>query len=308
MPTAYPSWEALIEDPRIDAVSVATPPSLHHPIVMAAVKRGRHILCEKPFGTNSKQASEMLVAAVEAGVVHMVDFLFRMAPERQHLKELLEARVIGPIRRINVEWTLRGRADRDARWSWQFDPAQGGGVLFALGSHVVDYVEWLFGPVRAVSAHLSTRRTVSDETPGRVPAEDTLDAMLLLHDGTPVASSVSTVTPGGRGHWLSIYGQRGALAVGNSNLDDVVIGTRLYAAGPDGNALREIGTPALPMSDAARADGRVVLFSQMAAAFVEGIRTGRPRHPTFKEGWRAQVLMDAIRHSHEIRTWVDVPA
>ncbi len=305
---AHTSWEALIEDRSITAVSVATPPSLHYAPVMAAVKRGMHVLCEKPFGLNPQQAAEMLSAATDAGIVHMVDFSFRMAPERKRLKQLLESGKIGKTRRVNVEWTLRGRADRTLPSGWQFDPALGGGVLFAFGSHVVDYIEWLLGPIQAVSAHLSTRSLMSNKSSERVLGEDSVDAMMLLRDGTPVSVSLSTVTPGGRGHWLSIYGETGALVVGTSNLADVVIGTRLYRTGPDGNELREIESAPLPPVDGASTDGRVALFSQMAWTLVDSIRTGRFCDPTFRSGWRAQVVMEAIRDSNVWRKWVDIAA
>ena len=305
VPRPHGSWEALIADRDLSAVTIAAPPTLHHSMVMAALRRGLHVLCEKPFGLDSKQGSEMLAVANQAGVVHMVDFLFRMAPERTRLKELLDAGAVGEIRRVNVEWTLAGRATTaEPKWGWQFDSTGGGGVLFAFGSHVFDYLEWLLGPVRSVSAHLSTRRPVWDATTGRKSAEDTVDAIMLLENGAPVTLSISLVVPGGRGHWLSIYGEHGMLAVGNSNLEDVVWGTHLYKAGLDCNVLQEIRVPELP--HAGLPDGRVSLFRRIAEAFIDQIRTCRPGSPSFRDGWRAHVVMDAIRRSHESRAWVDV--
>ena len=305
IPRAFDSWQALIRDGDLTAVSIAAPPTLHHAIVMAAVRRNLHVLCEKPFGVDPKQASEMLTAASAARIVHMVDFLFRMAPERKRLKELLLAGAIGAIRRVNVEWTLRGRAGgAEPSWTWQLDPTAGGGVLFAFGSHVVDYLEWLLGPVRSVSAHLSTRQPVWDESSGRKSAEDTVDAIMLLGDGAPVTLSISSVVGGGRGHWLSIYGEQGMLAVGNSNLEDVVRGTRLYRAGPEGSTLCEIQVPAL--TDTGLPDGRVNLFGEIAGTFVDAIRQGGSGLPNFLDGYRSQAVMDAMRRSHESRAWVDV--
>lgn len=305
VPKAYRSWEALIGDEALTAVSIATPPAHHHSIVLAAVQRGLHVLCEKPFGVDAKQALEMLAAANQAGIVHMVDFLFRMAPEHRSLKELLDSRAIGDIRHVNIEWTLRGRAAAaQPMRTWHLDRRAGGGTLFAFGSHVVDYLEWLLGPIRSVSAHLSARRPFKDERSDFEPAEDTVDIILLLSGGIPATVSISTVAAGGRGHWLSIYGEQGMLAVGNSNLNDVVMGTRLYKAGPEGNASQEIPVQELP--DAGLADGRVSLFRRIAKIFTDAIRTDTPAVPSFRDGWRGQVVMDAIRRSHESRVWVDV--
>ena len=150
------------------AVVLAVPPLFHHDMVMRALRAGKHVLCEKPFGLDAGQAAQMLDRSREAGTVCMVDYQFRMAPERMRLKELLEAGAIGRILRVNVEWTVRGRAAGNSAWSWQFDPSSGGGVLFAFGSHVVDYLQWLAGPARTVAAHLSRRGGPGTVVPGQL--------------------------------------------------------------------------------------------------------------------------------------------
>ncbi len=303
----YRSWEALLDDENIHAVSIATPPYVQHQIVLDAVKRGKHVLCEKPFGISSRQAHEMWTAASNAGVVHMVDFIFRMSPELNRLKELLGAGSIGRILHVNIEWTLPGRVTRDSRWCWQVDPSAGGGSLFAFGSHVVDYVEWLFGPVQAVSANLSVNMPIVwEESSEKVSAEDTFTVMMKLQKEPLVLVSVSTATPGGRGHWISVYGEKGTLVVGNSNLHDLVIGTHIYRIGLDGQQTHERQASTIQSAETTCEDGRLVLFSRMAAAFINAVRSGQSHHPTFADGWRAHVLMEAIRRSHESRQWVQM--
>lgn len=303
----YRSWEALLQDDSVHVVSVATPPYVHHQIVLDAVKRGKHVLCEKPFGISSRQAYEMWTAASNAGIVHTVDFIFRMCPELNRLKELLEAGSIGRILHVNVEWTVPGRVTRDPRWCWQVDPSIGGGTLLAFGSHVVDYIEWLFGPVQAVNANLDVCKPIVEEgPPRRVSAEDTFDVMMKLQDGLLVMVSVSTATPGGRGHWISVYGEKGTLVVGNSNLRDLVIGTHLYRIGLDGQQTQQNLGPAIQTAETACEDGRLRLFSRLAEAFISAVCGGHVQPTTFKDGWRAHVLMEAIRLSHESRRWVEI--
>jgi predicted dehydrogenase len=305
IPTVHGSWEALIDDEKVSAVVVAVPPLFHHDMVMRALRAGKHVLCEKPFGLDADQAAQMLDLSREAGTVCMVDYLFRMAPERMRLKELLDVGAIGRILRVTVEWTVRGRAAGNSAWSWQFDPSRGGGVLFAFGAHVVDYLQWLVGSVRTVAAHLSRRGGPGDNVPGdRVIAADTLDAILLLDDDTPVSMTISNATPGGRGHWLTIYGERGVLAVGNANLADAVIGTRLYQSDMAGGELREV--PVRSMAVEGVADGRTLLVGRIAEAFTSAIRSGVSVSPSFEDGWRAQIVMDAMRRAHERHCWMPV--
>jgi predicted dehydrogenase len=305
IPTVHDSWQNLIDDEKVGAVVVAVPPAAHYDVVTAALRAGKHVLCEKPFGVNANEAARLLELSRKGGTVCMVDYLFRMAPERMRLQELLAAGAVGRITRVTVEWTVRGRAAGQSAWSWQFDPACGGGVLFAFGAHVVDYLQWLVAPVHAVTAHLSARGGPAGAAPGDRPiAADTLDAILLLEGDIPVSITVSNATPGGRGHWLTIYGERGGLAVGNANLADTVIGTRLYQSDMATGELREM--PVMPLAVEGVTDGRTLLVGRMAKAFAAAIRSGTSVAPSFEDGWRAQVVMDALRRAHDQRRWMPV--
>ena len=305
IPTVHDSWQRLIGDEQVEAVVVAVPPSAHFDVVTAALRAGKHVLCEKPFGIDAEQAARMLELSRESRRVCMVDYMFRVAPERIRLRELLDGHEIGRIARVTVEWTVRGRAAGNSAWSWQFDPSFGGGVLFAFGAHVVDYLQWLVGPVRSVAASLSTRGGAAQSVPtNRAVAADTLDAMLQLEGDVPVSITVSNATPGGRGHWLTIYGERGALIVGNANLADTVIGTRLYRSDMTTGAWREI--PVASIAGEGVADGRTLLVGRMAEIFAGAIRSGASAAPSFEDGWRAQVVMDAMRLAHEQRCWIPV--
>lgn len=305
IPTVHDSWQGLIDDEQVEAVVVAVPPSSHLEVVTAALRAGKHVLCEKPFGVDADQAAQMCELARESGRVCMVDYLFRAAPERVRLKELLDGQAIGRLIRVTVEWTVRGRAAGNSAWSWQFDPSSGGGVLFAFGSHVVDYLQWLVGPVRSVAARMSTRGGPSQAASfGRPVAADTLDAMLLLEGDIPVSMTVSNATPGGRGHWLTIYGERGAYVLGNANLTDTVIGTGLYQSDAATGTLCQI--PVVSLGGERVADGRTLLVRRIAEGFVRAVRSGTPAEPSCEAGWRAQVVMDAIREAHEQQRWVPV--
>ena len=304
---AYDSWERLVGDDRITAVVIAVPPARHHDMVVAALRAGKHVLCEKPLGLGSDQAQDMTRMSQETGLVGMVNYMFRMAPERLRLKELLVANRIGRIIRVNVEWTLRGRAAYSTSPSWQFDPSLGGGVLFGFGSHVVDYLEWLLGPIRSVAAHLGVRGALSEEARQRRElAEDTMDALLLMGDDIPVSVTVSNAVSSGRGHWLTIYGERGSLAVGNANLGDAVLGTGLFESNAGVSELRRIDVE--PPGETGIRDGRILLVRRLAETFISAIRAGGPAAPSFADGWRAHVVMEVIRAAHRQGSWIAMPA
>jgi predicted dehydrogenase len=304
---AYESWEQLIQDDQIAAVVIAAPPARHYEMVVAALRAGKHVLCEKPFGVGSDQAREMARMSEKMSLVGMVNYMFRMAPERLLLKELLDARKIGRIIRANVEWTLHGRAAFSTSRSWQFDLSMGGGLLFGFGSHVVDYLEWLLGPIRSVAARLGVHGALNEEARrGGDVAEDTVDALLVIGEDIPASITVSNAIPSGRGHWLTIYGDQGSLALGNANLRDAVIGTGLFESDLGTGELRPVKVE--PVLETGVNDGRILLVRRLAEAFISFIRTGGSVSPSFADGWRAQVVMEAIRAAHREGRWISVPS
>ena len=83
--------EALIADPSVDAVIIATPNFTHLPIALAAAKHGKHVMCEKPLGVNKGEVQQMYEAARDAGIVHMTAFTYRFAPSMKYLRHLLKS-------------------------------------------------------------------------------------------------------------------------------------------------------------------------------------------------------------------------
>jgi predicted dehydrogenase len=137
------------------AVYVATPVALHAPQTIAALRAGRHVLCEKPMALHYPEAREMARTARETGRTLGIAYYRRMYPKLRRARELLAQGVIGRpvLAEINChDWFQ----DEDGRRSWLLDPRlAGGGPLYDIASHRIDVLNFLFGrPVRA-SGHLS---------------------------------------------------------------------------------------------------------------------------------------------------------
>ncbi len=136
----------------LDAITVVTPHTLHHPIVMSAIKRSLHVLCEKPLTCTSEHAREIEAAADAAGVTVMVHYQRRFDPAYSYMRTAIASGELGELRSISIScgqrW-LQGTAG-----SWRQDPSlSGGGMLMDSGSHLVDMLLWLVDqPVRSVSA------------------------------------------------------------------------------------------------------------------------------------------------------------
>lgn len=152
-PYGVPSWASLdeaLEACPAQAVYVASPVFLHGPHTIAALRSGRHVLCEKPLAMNYAEACTMRDTARECGRTLGVAYYRRMYPKVNRAIELMRAGAIGtPVfaEATSHDWfTLTGE-----RHKWLIDPAKaGGGPLFDIGSHRIDLLNYLFGaPVRA---------------------------------------------------------------------------------------------------------------------------------------------------------------
>ena len=152
---AYPgvkAWETLeeaLQDEAIDAVYVGSPVFLHAPQAIAAIRAGKHVLCEKPVALNYAEAAQMVEEAARAGVLFGVSYYRRGDPKLQRAKELITAGAIG--KPLFVEAVYHGWLESEER-GWLRDPKfAGGGPLYDVASHRIDACNYLFGkPERAV--------------------------------------------------------------------------------------------------------------------------------------------------------------
>jgi predicted dehydrogenase len=168
VPHACTSLDEALELPGVVAVTIATPPSTHASLAIAAVEAGRHVICEKPFALDAHEARTMLDAAEASGVTHLVGHEFRWAPDRALLGRALADGVIGEPRFVSLVSFVSLVADPSAAVPrWWFDPRAGGGWLGASGSHVVDQLRVWFGDFASVSAMLpiaSARHEVAEDS------------------------------------------------------------------------------------------------------------------------------------------------
>lgn len=296
--------------PAVDAASISTPPFLHYEMAKTVLAAGKHLLLEKPTALNMQEARELYQLAKAKNAIATMDFEFRFVPAWQRLAELLAEGYIGQRRLIKVDWLVSSRADATRPWNWYARKDQGGGALGAIGSHLFDYLSWLFGPVKRLSGRLSTSiATRPDPLTGTakpVDADDTCLLMLELADGTPCQACLSAVTYRGRGHWLEVYGDRGTLILGSDNQSDYVHGFKLWAS-QQGEPLAEVEIPARLAFPQTYTDGRLAPFIRVVDRWVQSIDRGEMLVPSLKEGVYSQLLLDLTHQSHQSGSWVEVP-
>jgi predicted dehydrogenase len=280
----------------LDLVSITAPPSLHHPMTLAAVGARRHVLCEKPMALAAAEAADMLAAAERARVAHLIDHELRFNPNRRKAKALIESGYVGQPRHALITLVNAGRSDPNRPWGWWFDQSRGGGLLGAVGSHQIDLLRYWLGEVETVSGTVETcikERPAPDGTgPRPVTADDFTSFGLRFASGAVATVVLSVVATHSVGPRVEVWGDGGMLVLDEAE--------RLWGASR-GRPLEELtepdaGTPP-PGMEYASLWG--LSFVRLVDHLTRVLLDGEPAAPaaTFRDGLAAQRAMDAIRQA-----------
>jgi D-xylose 1-dehydrogenase (NADP+, D-xylono-1,5-lactone-forming) len=264
IPTAHGSYEGLLADPRVEAVYIATPNSLHHPWTMQALAAGKHVLCEKPYTSLPAEVEAAFDAADAAGLVLSEAFMWRHHPQVALLRSLLPE--LGDIQTIRATFSFVLEDAANIRLSQELD----GGSLMDVGCYCISGARLIAGdePELALGVAVTGDSGVDVRFTG-----------ILRFPGEIVAEFTSGFTADHRG--LEVIGRRGSVRLTDpwqSNPATIVrdgIETRLDDADPYqleleevGRAIRESRPPLLGRSDA-------LGQARTIAALRESARTGR---------------------------------
>lgn len=219
IPKWYDNAEKLINDPDVDAIYVATPPSSHMYYTLAAAKAEKPVYVEKPMALNYEQCVKMVDGCEKAGVKLFVAYYRRGLPRFLKIKSFIEEGLIGQIRCVNARLyeppQTKGKYGAD---NWRVDPAIAGcGYFCDLGSHMIDLLQYFIGPVS--SAHgFSSNQSKEYE------AEDMVSASFMFENGVQ-----------GTGVWCfnsaesidktEIVGSEGTITYSNFSEDPIILTT-----------------------------------------------------------------------------------
>ena len=158
----YTSYDELLADPKVEAVYISLPNSLHLPWAIKAMKAGKHVLCEKPLGMNAKEVEEAIAVSKETDRIFVEASWNRWHPRSQRIREIVKSGELGEITRIRSCFTYDGLDAENIR----LDPALGGGILYDLGPYSTVAPLWAldFPEVSDVSVQVVWHKGGTDET------------------------------------------------------------------------------------------------------------------------------------------------
>ena len=319
-------WREVIENPEVEAVSIASPNFLHRDMAVAAARAGKHIWLEKPCGRYPSEAYEIARAVEDAGVRCTIGLMYRHVPAVEYARELIAAGELGEITHFRGYFLADYANDPNGALTWRYKQDGAGlGVLGDIMPHSVDMAQDMLGPIKGVSAQKATfiqerpvvpegvgtgHFTVEGGEMGSVENEDYVSAILRFENGArgTIENSRTVVGPHVR-HSFEVNGTQGALCWNFQRMNEL----ELYRPGASGEKGYRTVYASPGMGDFDRFQpgagigmGYDDLKVTEAHKFLTSIAEGRQREPGTDEIVSAMQVVDAMDGSAESGGWKQV--
>lgn len=277
-------WQAVLDNPQVDAVDICAPHFLHAPIVLAAAKAGKHVLLEKPMAMNLAEARDMVAAMDEAGKVFMVAQNQRYLPEHVPIKKWLDDGAIGRVIAARIDGNqFLSKGYPEGHWLFSKKLA-GGGVIRTTAIHKIDLLRSLLGDVRRVTALYST----SGLNPG-MDSEDIAAFAMEFESGAIgeaffTFASYQNPIPTASHELVILYGTKGMI----NNIN----GWHMYSTEVEAykNGMTPMG---LPNADYAGS------FVHEVKHFLDCVATGKMPNTSGHDNLKTMAIIEALYQSVE---------
>lgn len=306
----YTDWRRLVEDPEVEIVDNCTPDNLHCEPSIAAARNGKHIICEKPLSMTAREARSMVEAVQEAGVKHMCCYNYRFVPAVRLAKRIIDRGFLGQIYQFRACYLQEvGRDPEEVVENVWYTSGTRSGVLLGIGCHIIDMARFLVGEIVTVSGMLKTfnkKRKSSSGGLEDVVADEANIALVEFEGGALGTLESSGVSSGRKNrHTWEINGSKGSISF---DLEDL---NHLHVHLPDFSAEGVEGFTNVSATGITYSPGTVILppghnagweygHVHALAHFLDCVVNNKPVEPlgaSFEDGYRVQVIMEAIAES-----------
>ena len=305
---ATDDWRSLVEDPRVEAIVIASPQETHRRIAEAAFALGKPVLCEKPLGASLTDSAAMVEAAQSSGVPNMVGFNYIRTPASQYARQLIQDGEIGDITWFRGEHTEDFYADPRTPASWRTS-GMANGTLGDLAPHMVNAALALLGPITRV---MGTYETVHKTRPGGdVDNDDHAQLMCRFENGAMGAMHFSRIATGRKmGYAYEITGTAGAIRFDQEDQNALWL-YKMTDHEPQRGFRKILTGPAHPdylpfCQGPGHGTGYQDQIIIEARDFLRAIETGEAIWPTFADGHDVNRVIAATMASADTETWQNI--
>ncbi|MBN9016888.1 MAG: Gfo/Idh/MocA family oxidoreductase [Rhizobiales bacterium] len=313
-------WRRLIERPDIDVIDICTPNDSHAEIAIAAAAAGKMITCEKPLARTAAEGLPMVEAVEKAGVANMVWYNYRRIPAVMLIKTMIERGMLGRVYHYRAkflqDWTISPDVPQGGPGTWRLDvDAAGSGVTGDLLAHCLDTAIWLNGSIASLTAMTETfvkeRKDALTGATKKVGIDDAAAVLTRFENGSLGTFESTRYARGHKAAYtLEINGEKGSFAWDLHDLNrlswfdhrtpgELRGWSSILVTDGDHPYLGKWWVPGLII-------GYEHSFVHQVADFLEGLATGKPAAPTFRDALETAKVCDAIIASGETGQWVEL--
>jgi predicted dehydrogenase len=325
-------WREVVAREDVDVIDICTPGDSHAEIAIAALRAGKHVLCEKPLANTVAEAEEMAAAAAAArdhGVRAMVGFTYRRVPAIGLARRLVAEGRIGEVRHVRAQYLQDWIADPEAPLSWRLDKARAGsGALGDIGAHIVDLTQFITGdrivelagrletfvkerPYAAGSTAGSLGGGGTSAERGPVTVDDAASFLATFRSGAMGVFEATRFATGRKNAIrIEVNGSLGSLAFDFEDMnvleyfdareDAELAGFRRILATEPGHPYVAAWWP--PGHGLGYEHG----FTHQVVDLVEAIAGGTDPVPSFDDGLQVQRVLAAVEASSDSRSWQEI--
>lgn len=286
------------------------------PIAVAAARAGKHVICEKPAAMNAGEALQMAEAAEKAGVKNMIAYNYRRVPAIALAKKMISEGKLGQIHHFNAVYYQDWLVDPDFPWVWRHDSrVAGSGAHGDMNAHTVDLARFLVGELGSVCGDervfISSRKISGTDRSGVVTADDSTSFLARFTNGAS-GNFVATRFATGKKNFLrlEIFGSRGSLVFNLERLNELEYYSRDDKSGEQGFRNILITENEHPYIRKWWPPGHIIgwehTFIHEIGDFLMAIANNEKITPDFSDGYKCQLVLDAVLESSESRKWIDI--
>lgn len=318
-------WRALVARDDIDLIDINAPSNAHKDIVIAALKAGKHVFCEKPLALTLKDAREMLEVAEQSNRTHAICFNYRFLPAVQLAKQIIDSGQIGEIHHYRAQYLQDWLVDPQFPLAWRLQKEiAGSGAHGDLNAHCIDLARYLIGDFAKVIGHSKTfvtSRPIPSEMVGLTAKASTEMGEVTVDDATSflaefqngalgIFEATRFATGWKNGNRFEINGSKGSIRFNLERLNELEVYFR-----EDAGHLQGFRTIMVTEADHKYASnwwppghtiGYEHSFIHIVYELVSAIRSGKEFAPNFYDGVKCQQVLEAVDQSIESKTWVEV--
>jgi len=313
---AETDYKRILSSDEIQLVDICTSNDFHMPIAVEAAKAGKHLLCEKPMARNAEEAIRMYDAVNTAGVTNMMIFNYRFVPALALAKKLIDQGSLGSIRHFNAVYYQDWLVDPLFPMVWRHSKEKSGsGAHGDMNAHIVDLARYLVGEFEAVAGEqrvfVKERPIAGSTEKGEVNADDATSFMARFQNGALGTFCATRMATGCKNLMrLELFGSKGAIRFNLERLNELEYFDETMSSDTKGFRAILATEPSHPYIKSWWPPGHIIgwehTFVHQISHLLNHIAHNEEASPSFFDGVKCQLVLDAVASSAEKEKWITV--